>query len=585
MTQPRLRMRLGDLLVAERIISAEQLELALQQQRQHGRKLGATLIELDFIGEEQLLMFLAQQLDIPFFDLTKLTIQPQAVQLIPEAYARRYRALAVHMTADLVTVALSDPADLAALDALAQRVQPRQIKLAVARESQLLEFFDKLYRRTREIETFAEQLHNEFESSALDFGPVDAITNESDATVVKLLRSLFEDAVQMRASDIHIEPDEKVLRIRQRIDGTLQENVLNETRIAQALVLRLKLVAGLDISEKRLPQDGRFNIKVRGHDIDVRMSTMPVQHGESVVMRLLDQSAGLLTLEQTGMPPDILTRFRRQLQRPHGMILVTGPTGSGKTTLLASGCRMLIERPQGSGKLLTYEAPIEYTYDTITRPRSLVAQSEIPRHLPTFAAGVRNALRRKPNIILVGEARDRETVSAAIEAGQTGHLVYSTVHTVGVAATIRRMVSVFEPAERTERAFALMETLRMVVTQALVPKVGGGRIGLREYLVFEDNVREQLLDMPIDKWTMETQRLLVRHGRTMEQSANEAFKAELIDRRTYLLLTKGFTVNEEDMQGFDPVDGGNKKMTAQDMMDAAHEMDLSSFEDDDTSMI
>lgn len=268
-----------------------------------------------------------------------------------------------------------------------------------------------------------------------------------------------------------------------------------------------------------------------------------------------------------------------------GLILVTGPTGSGKTTLLASGCRMLIERPQGCGKLLTYEAPIEYTYDTITGPRSLVAQSEIPRHLPTFAAGVRNALRRKPNIILVGEARDRETVSAAIEAGQTGHLVYSTVHTVGVAATIRRMVSVFEPAERTERAFALMETLRMVITQALVPKVGGGRIGLREYLVFEDNVREQLLDMPLDKWTMETQRLLVRHGRTMEQSANEAFKSGLIDRRTYLLLTKGFTVNEEDVQGFEPSEGEKKKMTAQDMLDAAHEMDLSSFEDDDTSMI
>lgn len=265
-----------------------------------------------------------------------------------------------------------------------------------------------------------------------------------------------------------------------------------------------------------------------------------------------------------------------------GLILVTGPTGSGKTTLLASGCRMLIERPQGCGKLLTYEAPIEYTYDTITGPRSLVAQSEIPRHLPTFAAGVRNALRRKPNIILVGEARDRETVSAAIEAGQTGHLVYSTVHTVGVAATIRRMVSVFEPAERTERAFALMETLRMIVTQALVPKVGGGRIGLREFLVFEDTVREQLLDMPIDKWTTETQRLLVRHGRTMEQSANEAFKQGLIDRRTYLLLTKGFTISDKEAQGFEE---SGEKSAAQEMFEAAHEMDVSSFEDDDTSMI
>ncbi|MDX9690002.1 MAG: ATPase, T2SS/T4P/T4SS family [Alphaproteobacteria bacterium] len=229
-----------------------------------------------------------------------------------------------------------------------------------------------------------------------------------------------------------------------------------------------------------------------------------------------------------------------------GLILITGPTGSGKTTLLASGCRHLIEREQGCGKMLTYEAPIEYVYDQIVGPRSLVAQSEVPRHIPSFAAGVRNALRRKPNIILVGEARDRETMSAAIEAGQTGHLVFSTVHTVGVAATVRRIISVFEPAERTERAYALMETLRMIVTQALVPRVGGGRIGLREYLVFDDNIREQLLDMPIDKWTVETQRFLVRYGKTMEQSANEAFKAGVIDRRAYLMLTKGLTVSEKD---------------------------------------
>jgi len=234
-----------------------------------------------------------------------------------------------------------------------------------------------------------------------------------------------------------------------------------------------------------------------------------------------------------------------------GLILVTGPTGSGKTTLLASGCRMLIEREQGCGKLLTYEAPIEYVYDGITGPRSLVAQSEIPRHLPTFAAGVRNALRRKPNIILVGEARDRETVSAAIEAGQTGHLVYSTLHTVGVAATVRRIVSVFEPSERTERAYAMMETLRMIITQVLVPKIGGGRLGLREFLVFDDNVREQLLDMPVERWTLETQRFLVRYGRTMEQSANAAFKQGLIDRRAYLLLTKGLSgdsVTDDDSE-------------------------------------
>ncbi len=234
-----------------------------------------------------------------------------------------------------------------------------------------------------------------------------------------------------------------------------------------------------------------------------------------------------------------------------GLVLVTGPTGSGKSTLLAAGCRMLIEREQGCGKMLTYEAPIEYVYDAITGPRSLVAQSEIPRHLPSFAAGVRNALRRKPNIILVGEARDRETVTAAIEAGQTGHLVFSTVHTIGVASTIRRMVSVFDPAERTERAYAMMETLRLVVTQALVPRVGGGRVGLREFMAFDENVREILLDLPIEKWTTETQRLLVRYGQTMEQTATKAFKEGIIDRRSYLLLTKGFSGDEAEGEAED----------------------------------
>ncbi|MBP7253038.1 MAG: Flp pilus assembly complex ATPase component TadA [Alphaproteobacteria bacterium] len=236
-----------------------------------------------------------------------------------------------------------------------------------------------------------------------------------------------------------------------------------------------------------------------------------------------------------------------------GLIMITGPTGSGKSTLLAAGNRMLIERAQGCGKMLTYEAPIEYVYDQISGERSLVAQTEIPKHLPDFAAGVRNALRRKPNIILVGEARDRETVSAAIEAGQTGHAVYSTAHTTGVAATIRRMVSVFEPSERTERAFALMETLRMVVTQALVPKIGGGRLGLREFMIFDENVREIMLELPVERWTSEAQRLLVRYGKTMEQSATAAYKSGLIDRRWYLLLTKGFSGEEtNDDKSFEP---------------------------------
>ncbi len=220
-----------------------------------------------------------------------------------------------------------------------------------------------------------------------------------------------------------------------------------------------------------------------------------------------------------------------------GMVVITGPTGSGKTTLLAAGCRMMMERPRGCGKMLTYEAPIEFTYDMVHSPRSIVSQSEIPRHLPSFAAGVRNALRRKPNIILVGEARDHETISAAIEAAQTGHAVYTTTHTTGVSATIRRMITAFDSSERSERAYALMETLRMIVTQALVPKKGGGRLGVREWMRFPDEIREKLLDMDYEQWTVEIQRLIPQYGQTMTKSATIAFEKGLIERRWYLLLT------------------------------------------------
>lgn len=241
------------------------------------------------------------------------------------------------------------------------------------------------------------------------------------------------------------------------------------------------------------------------------------------------------TMQQLNIEQDIIDNWSPR----QGMVVITGPTGSGKSTLLAAGNRMLLEQKDGCGKMLTYEAPIEYTYDTIHSPHSLVAQTEIPRHVESFEHGVRNALRRKPNIILVGEARDRETISAAIEAGQTGHAVYTTTHTTGVAATIRRMISSFDPEERGERAYALMETLRMIVTQALVPKVGGGRLGVREWMRFDDAVREKLLDMDFNEWTSEIQRMINNYGQTMNKSATKAFEEGLIDRRWYLTLTAG----------------------------------------------
>jgi len=356
--------------------------------------------------------------------------------------------------------------------------------------------------------------------------------------------------VQNRATDVSIQTDRPVVI---EVDGTLypvtrrpidsadMANILMRIYGPEALA---KLASGvdLDLSYEIRPE------RMKRHRFRTNITAILSRGRDSVQITMRSLPSLPPSMQDLGIEEEIIRNWSPR----QGLILVTGPTGSGKTTLLAAGCRMLIEREQGSGKMLTYEAPIEYVYDSITSPRSLVAQSEIPRHIPTFAAGVRNALRRKPNIILVGESRDRETMSASIEAGQTGHLVFSTVHTVGVAATVRRVISVFEPAERSERAFALMETLRMIVTQALVPKVGGGRIGLREYLVFDDNIREQLLDMPIEKWTLEAQRFLVRYGQTMQQTANRAFKQGLIDHRTYLVLTKGYTIDDKD---YDPVSG------------------------------
>ncbi|MBU1308624.1 MAG: GspE/PulE family protein [Gammaproteobacteria bacterium] len=456
MLRPRLKMRLGDLLEHEGIISASQLQQALLQQQSSGRKLGATLIELKFLTEVQLLQFLAQQLNVPFLDIAQKQIDPKAVQLLPEVQARRFRALVLEDHGSKVILGMSDPADLTALDQLAVILAPRQIELVVVRESQLIEAFDSLYRRTKDIESFATQLKAEHgEDSRTDFSALDEL-NDADNTIVKLLQSIFEDAVQVKASDIHIEPDEKVLRIRQRVDGVLQENTLDQVSIASALVLRLKLMANLDISEKRLPQDGRFQINVKQHQIDVRISTMPVQHGESVVMRLLDQSAGLLHLEETGMPAPMLAKLRRIIQSPHGMILVTGPTGSGKTTTLYG---VLSELNQPGSKIITVEDPVEYRLPRIN-------QVQVNHKIGlTFGNVLRTTLRQDPDIIMVGEMRDQETAEMGLRGALTGHLVLSTLHTNDAVTSTLRLI------DMGAAPYLVASALRAIVAQRLVRRL------------------------------------------------------------------------------------------------------------------
>jgi MSHA biogenesis protein MshE len=456
MAAPKLKMRLGDLLVHEHIITNEQLMQALNSQKTTGRKLGDTLIELGHIGERQLQEFLAQQLNVPFLDISQRRIPNEVALLLPEVHARRLRALIIEDQGESVLLGMSDPADLSGLDQLERMLSPKRLNLAVVMESQLYEAFDGLYRRTADIESFASQLEEEYEQTT-DFDLSSTFLDDSgDATVGKLLQSVFEDAVQMRASDIHIEPDENLLRIRQRIDGVLQENILKENKIASAMVLRLKLMAGLDISEKRLPQDGRFNLQIKGHNIDVRMSTMPVQHGESVVMRLLDQSAGLLSLDQTGMPADLVARVRHQITRPHGMVLVTGPTGSGKTTTLYGA---LSELNQSTKKIITVEDPVEYRLPRINQVQ--VA----PKIDLNFSTVLRTALRQDPDIIMVGEMRDHETVEIGLRGALTGHLVLSTLHTNDAITSALRLI------DMGAAGFLVGSSLRAVIAQRLVRKI------------------------------------------------------------------------------------------------------------------
>jgi MSHA biogenesis protein MshE len=454
--RPR-KIRIGDLLIANKIISQEQLNTALADQKKSGRKLGRVLIENGFLSEDQMLNFLSQQLNIPYVDLKRFNYKAEIVRLIPEVHARRFRAIALEDKPDGLMVGMADPTDIFAYDELA-RVLRRPLRLAVVREDELLKTVDRVYRRTEEISGLAQELEQELTAAGagVDLAQLAAAEGLTDAPVVKLLQSMFEDAIQVNASDIHIEPEEKELRIRFRQDGVLRVQTIADRRIAGALATRIKLMANLDISEKRLPQDGRCNVRIRDKSIDVRISTMPVQWGESVVMRLLNTFVGVLTLEQVGMPKGILERYRRMIHSPNGMMLVTGPTGSGKTTTLYAS---LLELNRPESKILTVEDPIEYRIAGIN-------QTQVnPKIELTFGRVLRSMLRQDPDIILVGEMRDQETAEIGLRAAMTGHLVLSTLHTNDAISTALRLV------DMGVESYMVAASLRGIVSQRLVRRI------------------------------------------------------------------------------------------------------------------
>lgn len=451
----RKKIRIGDLLVQNKVVSEVQLQAALAEQKKTGHKLGNTLVELGFIEEHKLLEFLSQQLQIPLIDLHSYQLDPGVVQILSESVARRYRVIVLENRERDVLVGMADPTDLFAFDELGRILQKR-VRHAVVRETDLLQMLDSLYNQSAEINDLAGELGLELAQNDIDFGQMFKASDASDAPVFRLLEKLFEEAMRVKASDIHIEPEENVLRLRQRVDGVLQEQIMNEARIAPALVQRLKLLANLDISEKRLPQDGRFQLKLKQRVIDVRLSTMPVQYGEAVVMRLLDQSSGILSLAQLGFEQVMRERVEKLIRRPHGLVLVTGPTGSGKTTTLYAA---LSELNTPENKIITVEDPVEYRLERIN-------QVQVHEQIGlTFSKVLRTALRQDPDIVLIGEMRDLETAQIGLRASITGHLVLSTLHTNSAIGTVSRLLDMGAPG------YLMASALQAVLAQRLVRRV------------------------------------------------------------------------------------------------------------------
>jgi len=447
------KVRLGEILVQQKLLSEEQLKEALAGQKKSGRRLGRVVIEMGYASEEQISQALARQLGVPYIDLKHFNLKREVTLKLAETQARRYRALVLKDAGDHYQVAMADPTDLTAYDGIAATLK-RNIELAVVTESELLQVIDRTYRRTEQITGLAHELEVEVgDGAVVDFGALVLTPGLEEAPVVKLLQTVFEDAIQARASDIHIEPQEKRLHIRFRIDGVLHLQTQADSKIASAVVLRLKLMSGLDISEKRLPQDGRFNVKVRNAHIDVRISTMPVQYGESVVMRLLNQAGGVLGLDRIGMPATMLARLREVIRRPNGTVLVTGPTGSGKTTTLYAA---LGELNTTERKIVTVEDPVEYRLPGIN-------QVQVNEKIElTFERVLRSALRQDPDVILVGEMRDQATVETGLRAAMTGHMVFSTLHTNDAISTPVRLIDMGAPR------YMVALSLQLVIAQRLV---------------------------------------------------------------------------------------------------------------------
>ncbi len=448
----RKTKQLGQILLEQGLLTQEQLEHALEEHRRTPRSLGRTLIDLGYIKERDLVRALAEQVGLEFVDLTETKVDPMIASLLPEPLCRRYRALPIGERDGKLLVAMSDPANVYALDDI-RTLTGRDVQPVVATANDIEQAIQKFSAMGEQVEALASEAAERLETEG-DLSEVEAAVE--DAPIVKLVNAIMTQAVADRASDVHIEPTEKDVRVRFRVDGVLHEVMHSPKNIQNGLISRLKVMADLNIAEKRVPQDGRVSMRVSGRQLDLRLATLPTVYGEKVVIRILDKSNAILQLSELGFQEEAYRRFERSFRKPYGAILVTGPTGSGKSTTLYATLN-IVNSPDRN--IITVEDPVEYRLPGVN-------QIQInPKAGLTFASALRSILRADPDIILIGEIRDRETAMIAVESALTGHLVLSSLHTNDAPSAITRLT------EMGVETFLVASAIDCVVAQRLARRL------------------------------------------------------------------------------------------------------------------
>ena len=454
------KKRLGDVLLEQELITEEQLKESISIQRQSGANLASILVEKGYLDEEDLVVTLSEQLGIPHIRVAHYNIPQEVLDEVPETLARQYQMLPVSVTGDVLTLAMSDPLNIMALDDL-RMLTSYEIEPVVAVQTELIETIEKHYGVGKQSADLYDELIGD--SSADDVDVIEETEDVSDigrlradaedAPVIRLVNLILVNALEAGASDIHLEPFEKVLRVRYRVDGKLEETKNPPRNVFPAMVSRIKIMANLDIAEHRLPQDGRFRIKFKGREIDFRTAILPTYYGEKVVMRVLDKGSLTLDIDKLGFEDQPMTAFKEALMLPFGMILMTGPTGSGKTTTLYSALHKL---NQIDTNVVTVEDPVEYELFGVNQVQT---KAEIGF---TFASALRQILRQDPDVVMVGEIRDEETADVAVKAALTGHLVLSTLHTNDASSVYPRLTDMnLEP-------FLIQSSVALAAAQRLL---------------------------------------------------------------------------------------------------------------------